>query len=353
MIATKRNGLWVAGAMFLLAACAGPMGGGPGADPIGGVTPDGLPMWANKGSGAFTRGGEKAFYGVGLVQGVQNEALARQTADNRARGEIAKIFDTYVAALMKDYQRSTTAGDFKGSAEEQDVISVQKTVTETTVRGIEIRDHWRNPRDGTLYALAVLPLKRVMQNMNTLSPSVRDNVRANAEKAFADLDKELQKRSERADPAPAATPTPAAPEAPVVQPEPAAPAVVAAPRKKGKLLVGMQIKGRERKRIQTCFASSIVGAGFELLETSNKVDVMIKGSVNFKRHGVSNGAMMVTASLDTRVIDMQSGKTIAASQKTIKVGRPTLNQALQSATSKLCKLVTPDVVNKIKVAFSR
>ena len=43
------------------------------------------PEWVMKGSGAF--GGEegRVFYGVGSVSGIKNHALARTTADNRAR----------------------------------------------------------------------------------------------------------------------------------------------------------------------------------------------------------------------------------------------------------------------------
>ena len=168
--------------------------------PVRGVNPDGTPKWVNKGSGAYEGGQGKAFYGVGLVAGIRNPALSRQTADNRARGEIAKMFDLYVAAMMKDYQRSTTAGDFKSSSEEQDVLSAQKTITEVVVRGITMEDHWTDPKTGTLYALAVLRMEGIMKsldNVKQLNTKIRDYVRANARRAFNDLDKELQRRSTR------------------------------------------------------------------------------------------------------------------------------------------------------------
>jgi hypothetical protein len=152
------------------------------------------PSWVNKGSGARDGVGGKAFYGVGVSTGIRNEALARQTADNRARGEIAKIFDLYVGAMMKDYQRSTTAGDFKSSSEEQDVVSAQKTITEVTLRGVEIREHWINPASGSIYTLAILDLNNIgkmLDKAKELNTRVRDYVRANARRAFDDLDKEL------------------------------------------------------------------------------------------------------------------------------------------------------------------
>jgi hypothetical protein len=182
---------------LLLAAC----GGDPGPDhPVYGVNPDGTPKWVNRGSGAYDGQYGKCFYGVGILTGVRNPSLARQTADNRARGEIAKMFDLYIAAMMKDYQRSTTAGDFSASAEEQDIVSAQKTITEVTLRGVEVRDHWTDPKDGVLYALAVLDVNGIMKSLEEakeLNSRIRDYVRANARRAFNDLDRELSKRSAR------------------------------------------------------------------------------------------------------------------------------------------------------------
>jgi DNA primase large subunit len=164
------------------------------------VNPDGTPKWVNRGSGAYDGQFGKCFYGVGVLQGVQNPGLARQTVDNRARGEIAKMFDLYIAAMMKDYQRSTTAGDMQASAEEQDVVSAQKTITEVTLRGVEVRDHWTDPQTGTMYALAILDVNGIMKSLEQareLNVRVRDYVRANARRAFNDLDRELRKRSDR------------------------------------------------------------------------------------------------------------------------------------------------------------
>ena len=179
-----------------LVGCGGPKG----ADhPVTGTQPDGTPKWVHRGSGAFdTDKGGKAFFGVGIAQGIRNEALARQTCDDRARGQIARMMDTYVASMMKDYQRSTTEGDFQSSAEEQDVVAVQKTISHVSMSGVEIRDHWWNPQSGAVYALAVLDLASMLKTMDQakeLNARTREFVRRNADKAFRDLNNELRNRS--------------------------------------------------------------------------------------------------------------------------------------------------------------
>lgn len=149
------------------------------------------PEWVNKGSGAFAdANGTSVFYGVGMVSGVKNRALAVQAADQRARAEIAKSLDNYVAALTKDYMASTTAGDMKQSSEEQNISTTLKGFTKFTLQGSIIVDHWIDVTDGTVYALAKLDfanVKKTLDQAQELDSKVRDYVRANADKSFDEL----------------------------------------------------------------------------------------------------------------------------------------------------------------------
>ena len=156
------------------------------------------PDWVTKGSGAFGQDQTKSFYGVGQVSGIKNAALARTTADNRARAEIAKIFETYSASLMKDYAASTTAGDQTATSEEQHVEQAIKTFSAVTLNGVQVVDHWFHPTDGSIYALARLELgafTESLSKMTELNAKVRDYVRANAERAHADLEAEEAKHA--------------------------------------------------------------------------------------------------------------------------------------------------------------
>jgi len=151
------------------------------------------PSWTVKGSGAFNEDADNAFYGVGSASGIRNPALLRTTADNRARAEIARIFKTYTAALMKDYVASTMAGNPEETSEEQHVERSIKTFTRAELTGIEIVDHWQNPENEEYFSLARLDLdtfKIYLEKAEALSDRVRQKILSHAEKAFDDLAEE-------------------------------------------------------------------------------------------------------------------------------------------------------------------
>jgi len=165
-----------------LAACGGP------------------PKWVKQGSGALNDKDGKYFYGVGAVSGVRNEPLAWDTAENRARAEIAKTFETYTGYLMRDYAASTTAGDFSRNSEEQNVERAIKTVTFTTLNGVRPIDRYKDDKTGTYYVLTKLDLENVKNTLDQskeLNAQVRDFVRKNADRAFERLEKEEDKRANR------------------------------------------------------------------------------------------------------------------------------------------------------------
>lgn len=176
-------------AAFALGACAS--NGKPA--PIANNAPD----WVNKGSGAFKdASGKQVFYGVGIAQGVRNRALAVTAADDRGRGEIAKIMNSYVTTLTKDYMASTTAGDMTKSSEEQMVSSTLKNFAKFTLHGAMPVDHWKDPSDGTLFSLIKLDMGAIQDSLaqsKDLDSKVRDYVKANAEKAFDELNAEEAK----------------------------------------------------------------------------------------------------------------------------------------------------------------
>ena len=153
------------------------------------------PDWVNKGSGTGTGDKGRVFTGVGISSGVRNASLRRTDADAKARAAIAATMSTYVTRLTKSYADSTTAGDPKVSSEEQHVSDALKTFTQMQLSGVAIVDHWI-ANDGTEYALAVLDIdgfKGQMDKMKDLNAKVKEQVKANADKAFDELSAEEAK----------------------------------------------------------------------------------------------------------------------------------------------------------------
>jgi len=153
----------------------------------------GAPKWVAQGSSAMSTKDEKSFYGVGSVIGIKNEPLAWDAAENRARAEIAKNFQTYTAYLMRDYAASTNANDFTKSAEEQNVERAIKTFSAVTLNGVRPIDRYKDEETGTYYVLAKLDLKDMknrLEESKELNAEVRDFVRKNADRLFDKLEKE-------------------------------------------------------------------------------------------------------------------------------------------------------------------
>lgn len=155
----------------------------------------GKPDWVRKGSGAFKKD-EKVFYGVGVAENIQGEALRRTTADNRAIAEISKQLSTVSTSLMRDYMASTAVPAEQKSQEEQYVENTVKTFTSNVVSGVKIVDRYEDKK-GTLYSLAsmsVNDLKMLAGEVKSLSDSVREHIKANAEAAFDKMAEEELKR---------------------------------------------------------------------------------------------------------------------------------------------------------------
>jgi hypothetical protein len=155
------------------------------------------PEWVVKGSGAFDEGDDGIFYGVGSAYGIKNPSLLRSTADNRAISSIGKVFKVYTASLMKDYMASTIADDPTVSSEEQHVEQAIKTVTDATLHGVVIVDHWQNSTSGEYFSLAKLDMEKFMdklEKLETLDAKVKEHIKKNANRLHDELNAELEKQ---------------------------------------------------------------------------------------------------------------------------------------------------------------
>lgn len=157
------------------------------------------PDWVLKGSGAYSDDKGKAFFGVGSATGIKNYSLQRTVADDRARADLAKVFQYYLASLTKDYQAHTTAGSFKNSSEEQNAEVALKVVVSQTMRGVTIIDHFEIPERREFLSLARLDYEAFKKNVEAnenfkqLPEKVREDIKSRAEKLHNEMEEEVEK----------------------------------------------------------------------------------------------------------------------------------------------------------------
>lgn len=129
--------------------------------PAAPVAPSARPAWIDRGSRNDIA--DRALFAVGQATGIKNPSLARSTADNRARAEISKMFETLAAAMTKDFQMGVSAGSSSGDSQAV-TVSVRGAAAEA-LGGVEIIEHWVDA-DGTIYALARLPHDAVIESLS-------------------------------------------------------------------------------------------------------------------------------------------------------------------------------------------
>ena len=157
------------------------------------------PQWVLNGSGAFTDMKGKAFYGVGSATGIKNYSLQRTIADDRARGDLAKVFEVYITSLTKDYQAHTTVGSFDNSSEEQNAEVALKIVVSQSLRGVVIVDHFEIPERREFLALARLDYDAFKQNVENnkefkqLPKKLQEDIKTRADLLHEEMEAEAKK----------------------------------------------------------------------------------------------------------------------------------------------------------------
>ncbi len=152
----------------------------------------GAPDWVLEGRG----GDDDRIYGLGSVAGTRNVALARTTAQGRGRTEIARSLQLKVESMLKDYQASTTGGEYFGkhASDEQHIEDVSRQITDLTLNGTRQEKNWISDT-GTLYVLMSLDVesfKDTINRMGQLDEEIRAAVDERADDAFRELNEALR-----------------------------------------------------------------------------------------------------------------------------------------------------------------
>ncbi len=106
-----------------------------------------VPDWINGDSAQY----KSSQYLIG-----HGQAATQEEAKDRARTDVAKVFQVAVVASSEDLQRSKS--DSTGAAQyEQQASRHISTRTEQIISGIQIGELWRDPASGSYHVLAILP----------------------------------------------------------------------------------------------------------------------------------------------------------------------------------------------------
>lgn len=90
----------------------------------------------------------------------RGRAGSLEDAQNRARADLAKVFEVSIREQRRDEQRLLMgAGGSEGEIRESELEITRSLVTSTdqVVRGVRIAEIWRDPKTGEQHALAILP----------------------------------------------------------------------------------------------------------------------------------------------------------------------------------------------------
>jgi hypothetical protein len=171
---------------FGLAAC----GGGP-TKLESDLGIKGAPDWVNKGTAYVNNKDGRLFHGVGSASPMGDAALQRETADNRARAELARIFSSYLDVVSQDYQSAAKSGD---TAVGEEAVSRQiKSLTKVNLAGAQIIARWHDKKSNTVWAIAELDIKSMKQvagGARDMNEDVRRYIDGHAENIFDRVAKE-------------------------------------------------------------------------------------------------------------------------------------------------------------------
>ena len=145
----------------------------------------GAPDWVNEGRQALKDGDKRFFRGIGSAPTMNDMSLQKNTADNRARAELAQIFSSYMDVVASDY--SAAASDTETTYNEQAVSRSIKNITKLNLVGAKIIARWKDKKAGTIYSLAEMDMKQfktIASAAKDMSPELKAFIEKEADNIF-------------------------------------------------------------------------------------------------------------------------------------------------------------------------
>ena len=151
----------------------------------------GAPEWVNEGTQFLNDQDGRLFHGVGQAPVMKDASLQISTADNRARAEVARILSSYMDVISNDF--TAAAGTGKDTVSQQSVSRQIRNLSKVNLSGVKIIGHWKNEKDGTIFAIAELDfnqIKKTTDMVKDMNGDLKRYINTHGENIFDSLSKE-------------------------------------------------------------------------------------------------------------------------------------------------------------------
>ncbi|MDO8312672.1 MAG: LPP20 family lipoprotein [Sideroxyarcus sp.] len=117
----------------------------------------------------------------------RGQASKQEEAKDRARADVAKVFQVAVVVSSEDMQRSKS--DSSGAAQYEEQTSRHiSTRTEQIISGIQIAELWQDPSSGNYHVLAILPRLQIATSLRQQIGELDEATRNHIEQSRKDND---------------------------------------------------------------------------------------------------------------------------------------------------------------------
>ena len=151
----------------------------------------GAPDWVNEGTNILNDKDGRLFHGVGSASAMNDMALQKSVADDRARAEVAKVLSSYMDVVSNDYMSSAKAG---GANVTEEAVSRQiKALTRVNLAGAKVIGSWRDPKTSIIYSVVELDMKQVKSTLagtQDMNDDLRRYIETRADNIFDRVAKE-------------------------------------------------------------------------------------------------------------------------------------------------------------------
>lgn len=149
------------------------------------------PDWVNEGSQALDDQDGRYFHGIGSAPKMGDQSLQIGTADDRARAEVARVLSSYMNVVSQNY--SAASGGEGDTYNENSASRQIENITRLNMSGVRIIAHWKNPKNGAIYSLAELDMKRVkdvVAKVGDMNAGFQDYMLKHGDRIFDEFSKE-------------------------------------------------------------------------------------------------------------------------------------------------------------------